>query len=221
MSDAPTLVSSAHFDYIAERTAGDDAFLADLKQAARDAGIPPIWVNAAQLSFMQVLLKLVGAREVLEVGTLAGSTAIGLARALPEGGRVRTVELEPKHASFAEDWVARSDVAERVQVIRGAGQDVLPALPDGELDALFLDADKAGYVDYVEQGRRLLRPGGLLMVDNAFAFGQLFDDTPTDREAGAVRAFNDRMASQAHGDDAPFQAIIVPLGDGMWVGVRR
>lgn len=221
MSDAPSLVTAEHFAYIAERTAGDDAFLSELKQAARDAGIPAIWVNPAQLSFMQVLLRLVNAREVLEVGTLAGGTAIGLARALPEGGRVRTVELEDKHADFAEEWIARSDVPERVSVLRGRGQDVLPTLPDGAFDALFLDADKAGYADYVAEGRRLLRPGGLLMVDNAFAFGQLLDAQPTDREVGAVRAFNDHMASQAHGPDAPFQAVIVPLGDGMWVGVRR
>ena len=221
MSDAPTLVTAEHFAYLAERTEGDDAFLAELKQAARDAGIPPIWVNAAQASFMAVLLQLCGARRVLEVGTLAGSTAIRLARALPADGRVETVELSEKHADFAQDWIARSDVAGRVELLRGRGQDVLPTLPDGAYDALFLDADKSGYGDYLAEGRRLLCPGGLLMVDNAFAFGELFAAEPKDPEVGAVRAFNDRMAEACRGAAADFAAVIVPMGDGMWVGVRR
>lgn len=221
MSDAPTLVTSEHFDYLAERTEGDDAYLRELKAAARAAGIPAIWVNEAQASLMSVLLRLCGARRVLEVGTLAGSTAIRLARALPEDGLLQSVELEPRHADFAEDWIARSDVAARIEVLRGAGQDVLPTLPDGVYDALFLDADKSGYGDYLEEGRRLLRPGGLLMVDNAFAFGELFAADPKDPEVGAVRSFNERMADACRGPDADFSAVIVPMGDGMWVGVRR
>lgn len=216
MSAEATLVTARHFAYLAERTVQEDDFLAALKRDARAAGIPPIWISPEQASLMQILLKLVGAETVVEVGTLAGYSAIAMARALPVDGRVQTIELSDAHADFAEAQVAKSDVAGRVDVLRGAGADVLPRLPDEVFDAAFLDADKASYPVYLEHARRLVRRGGLIMVDNAFAFGQLFDEEPTDREVPAVRAFNDHMAAQAglHG-------VIVPVGDGLWVAVRE
>ena len=215
MSDNPTLVTAEHFRYVAARTTQEDAFLLELKQAARDAGIPAIWIAPEQASFMQILLQLCAARNVVEVGTLAGYSAITMARALPPDGRVHTIEIDPKHAEFAQDWVARSNVAGKVLVHRGAGQAVLPTLPSGSADAAFLDADKAGYKEYLRECMRILRPNGLIMVDNAFAFGQLLHPQPTDRDVGAVRDFNDHMAA-VHG----LHSIIVPLGDGMWVGVK-
>jgi caffeoyl-CoA O-methyltransferase len=127
---------------------------------------------------------------------------------------VRTIELLDAHADFAEEWAAKSDVADKVEVLRGAGADVLPTLAADSADACFLDADKSGYVAYLEECLRIVRPGGLFLVDNAFAFGQLFDERPTDREAPAVRAFNEHMA----GVEA-LQSVIVPMGDGLWVGV--
>lgn len=216
MSENPTLVTARHFEYVAARTRGDDDFLRDLKSAARDASIPAIWISPAQASFMQIQLRLCNARTVIEVGTLAGYSAIWMARALPDGGRVHTIELEAKHADFAERWVAKSDVADRVVVHRGAGQDVLPQFDTASADAAFLDADKGGYPTYLGECMRILRPGGLIMVDNAFAFGQLFDEKPTDREVGAVRAFNDLMASQTG-----LQGVLVPIGDGLWVAVKN
>jgi len=217
MSSTSTLVTAEHFAYLAARTRREDRFLADLKRAAAEAGIPAIWISPEQASLMQILLKAAGARRVVEVGTLAGYSAIAMARALPPraaGGSLRTIELMQKHADFAAAWIARSDVADRVEVHRGAGADVLATYEAGSADAAFLDADKQGYPVYLEHCLRIVRPGGLILVDNAFAFGQLFDERPTDREVEAVRAFNDRMAATAglHG-------IIVPIGDGLWVAV--
>lgn len=216
MSEASSVVTDVHFRYIAERTVPEDAFLRELKAAAREEGIPPIWIAPEQASFMQVLLKLSRAREVVEVGTLAGYSAIAMARAIPPDGRVRTVELLPKHAEFAERWIARSDVAGRVVVHRGAGVEVLPTFADDSADAAFLDADKASYPLYLAHAKRIVRKGGLIMVDNAFAFGELFAEHPRDREVSAVRAFNDHMAAMPglHG-------VIVPIGDGLWVAVRE
>ena len=217
MSSTSTPVTAEHFAYLAARTAPEDPFLAELKPAAQAAGIPPIWISPEQASLMQILLKAAGARRVVEVGTLAGYSAIAMARALPpasEGGELRTIELEPLHADFAEAWIARSDVADRVQVHRGAGAQVLEGFEDDSADAAFLDADKSGYRGYLDHCLRIVRPGGLILVDNAFAFGQLLDAEPTDPEVGAVRDFNDHMARTAglHG-------IIVPIGDGLWVAV--
>jgi len=215
MSAESTPVTAAHFEYIAAHTQRDDAFLTSLKHSAANAGIPQIWISPEQASLMQILLRLVAAREVIEVGTLAGYAAIAMARALPPDGRLRTIEINDDYADFAEAWVARSDVAGKVEVIRGAGKDVLPTFAADSVDAAFLDADKASYKDYLHESLRIVRRGGLVMVDNAFAFGQLFDAEPTDREAPAVKAFNDDMAQVRE-----LQSIIVPLGDGCWVGVR-
>jgi caffeoyl-CoA O-methyltransferase len=216
MSETSTLVTSEYFRYIAEHTAREDRFLADLKASATRAGIPSIWIAPEQASFMQIVLRLARAREVIEVGTLAGYSAIAMARALPADGRVRTIEIERKHADFAKDWIARSDVAGRVEVLVGPGAEVLRTFADGSADAAFLDADKSSYPVYLEESLRILKPGGLVMVDNAFAFGQLLDEHPKDREVGAVRAFNEVMASERR-----LQSVIVPIGDGLWVGVKR
>ena len=98
MSATSSLVSAAHFAYVAERTRADDDFLRDLKAAAQEAGIPRIWISPEQASLMQILLRLGNAKEVIEVGTLAGYSAITMARALPQDGRVRTIELSDLHA---------------------------------------------------------------------------------------------------------------------------
>jgi len=215
MSAESEVVTKAHFDYIAARTTPQDAFLAELKIAARAAGIPAIWISPEQASLMQILLRLTAAKEVVEVGTLAGYSAIWMARAVPAGGRVRTIELLDKHADFAEAWVKKSDVSGKVEVHRGRGMDVLPKFATDSADAAFLDADKSSYPLYLKEALRIVRKGGLVMVDNAFAFGQLFDEKPTDREAPAVKAFNETMA-RTHG----LASIIVPIGDGLWVGVK-
>lgn len=216
VSANPTLVTAEHFRYLAARTSPEGEFLQALKAAAREAGIPAIWIAPEQASLMQILLELCNARTVVEVGTLAGYSAICMARALPPDGRVHTIEIDPKHADFASEWIERSDVAGRVLVHRGAGQTVLPTLPSECADAAFLDADKSGYKEYLHECMRIVRKGGLIMVDNAFAFGQLFDPAPTDREVPAVRDFNEHMAKFPG-----LHSVIVPIGDGLWVGVKR
>ena len=216
MSETSTLVTSEYFRYIAEHTVREDRFLADLKASATRAGITSIWIAPEQASFMQIVLRLARAREVIEVGTLAGYSAIAMARALPADGRVRTIEIDRKHADFARDWVTKSDVAGRVEVLVGPGAEVLRTFADSSADAAFLDADKSSYPISLEESLRILKPGGLVMVDNAFAFGQLLDEHPKDREVGAVRAFNEVMAAERR-----LQSVIVPIGDGLWVGVKR
>lgn len=216
MSAESSTVTPAHFRYLAARTRPEDEFLRELKRAALAAGLPPIWISPEQSSFLQVLLKSSRARDVVEVGTLAGSAAIAMARALPANGTVRTIEFKDAHADFAERWIAKSDVAARVKVFRGNAREVLPTFATDSADAAFLDADKAGYPFYLEQCLRIVRRGGLILADNAFAFGQLLDETPTDPEVPAVRAFNEVMAACT-----ALHSVIVPIGDGLWVGVKE
>jgi len=216
MSATSTLVTADHFAYLAARTAGDDPFLLELKAAAEAAGFPAIWIAPEQASLMQILLKAIGARQVVEVGTLAGVAAIGMARALPADGRVRTIEVARVRADFAREWIARSDVAGRIEVVHGNARAVLPTFAPDSADAAFLDADKGSYPVYLEECLRIVRPGGLILVDNAFAFGELFSPEATDSEVVAVRRFNDVMAAEPR-----LHSVIVPIGDGLWVGVKE
>jgi predicted O-methyltransferase YrrM len=216
MSERSTALTEGYAAYVNAHARPDDPFLVDLRAAAKAAGLPSISIAPDQARFMQLLLAAAGAREVVEVGTLGGYSAICMARALPAGGRVRTIEVEPKHAEFARAWVARSDVAGKVEVHLGAGVDVLPRLEDRSADAAFLDADKVNYPKYLEQCRRIVRPGGLILVDNAFAFGYLLATDETDESVLAIRAFNDQLAAASDLD-----GVIVPLGDGVWVIRKR
>jgi predicted O-methyltransferase YrrM len=216
MSVENQVVTTQHYEYIAERTVGEDKFLATLRREAVKAGIPPISIGFPQASFMQIVLKAAKAKEVVEVGTLAGYSAIAMARALPPDGRVRMIELVEKHAAFAQAWVAKSDVKGKVEVHRGRGADVLPMFETESADAAFLDADKTGYPVYLKECLRIVKSGGLILVDNAFAFGELFAKKPKDGETQAVRKFNDLMAKEKR-----LHGIIVPFGDGLWVGVKQ
>lgn len=215
MSATGSPVGEAHFDYIRERTIAEDEFLRRLKRAARDASIPAIWISPEQAAFVRILLEASAAHEVVEVGTLAGYAAIQMARALGARGRVRSIEIEPRFADFAESWIARSDVAGRIEVHRGDARRVLTGFAAGSADAAFIDADKAGYPTYLRECLRIVRIGGLILVDNAFAFGQLLDAAPSDPDVPAIRAFNDLMAREP-----ALRSVIVPIGDGCWVGVK-
>ena len=217
MSSSQTPVTPALQRYCEEHARGDDEFLRALVADAHRRGLPAIWISPAQACFMALLLRATGARRVLEVGTLGGYSAIAMARALPADGEVVTVEAQPHHADFAREWIARSDVAGRISVITGRAAEILPALPaNPPFDAVFLDADKGNQLLYVREAARLLRRNGLLLVDNAFAFGQLLDPHPSDPDVGAVRTSN---ASLARNPD--FEGIIVAIGDGLWCATRR
>lgn len=213
MSETSSPVTAEHFKYLARRTTQEDVFLRNLKASARTEGIPPIWISPEQGSFIQILLMGTGARDVVEVGTLAGYSAVWMARALPENGRVRTIERSSQYADFAKHWIARSDVAHKISVHRGKASEILATFAANSADAIFIDADKEGYTSYLEEGKRIVRRGGLILADNAFGFGRLFD--AADPDVSIMRAFNDLMANETG-----LKSIIVPIGDGLWVGLK-
>jgi caffeoyl-CoA O-methyltransferase len=213
MSDISTPVPVEYFHYLAAHTVQEDDFLRDLKREARRSGIPPIWIAPEQGSFMQLLLKIVRAREVIEIGTLAGYSAIWMARALPPGGHLRTIESSDQHADLAEQWIAKSDVKDCIRLFRGRGAAILPDFETNSADAAFIDADKEGYPVYLGEALRIVRPGGIIMADNAFGFGKLLEDNHPG--AAIMRDFNGIISREKR-----LQSIIVPLGDGLWVGLK-
>lgn len=199
-------------DWLAAVHAPHDAGLARAFGAPAAHGIPAIQLGASEAKAVALLLKLAGARKVVEVGTLAGYSALVMARALPANGHLWTIEFDPKHARVARENVAASGLAENVTVLEGAGLDVLPTLETkGPFDAVFIDADKGNYDGYGRWAARNTRPGGLLIGDNAFLFGRLLEDSP---EAAAMRRFHEE-AREA------FDTVCLPTLDGMLLGVRR
>jgi predicted O-methyltransferase YrrM len=201
-------------DYLAALFAPEDATLLALREEADRSGLPPIAISPDEGRLLQVLLRAVGARRVLEVGTLGGYSAIWMARALPPDGSVLTLEIEPSHAEFARRHLARAGVADRVEVRVGRALDLLPALDGERFDAVFLDADKEPLPTYFDWALRLLRPGGLLIADNALWGGRVLDERVDDDATRAVREFNRRLAT-----DPRVTGIVVPTHDGVGIGV--
>lgn len=188
----------------------------DALQRAFDApaahGMPAIQVAPAEGKLLELLVRIAGARRVVEVGTLAAYSTIRLARALPADGKLWTLELDPRHAAIARANVAAAKLGDRVTVLEGRALDLLPTLDaEGPFDLVFLDADKEGYADYGRWAAKALRPGGLLVADNSFYFGKLLDDTPA---AASVRRFHEETARA-------FDSVCIPTPDGMVLGVRR
>lgn len=183
--------------YVAEAIVPSDPAL-DAALAATDAaGLPSIQVSAPQGKFLALLASIRGARKILELGTLAGYSTIWLARALPAGGRLITLEAEPKHAEVARSNIARAGLGEVVQVRLGRALDTLPVLAQegaGPFDLVFIDADKANIPAYFEWALKLTRPGSVIVVDNVVRKGNVIDPNTTDANVQGVRRFNELLA---------------------------
>lgn len=203
-------------DYLCALFAPEDELLVALREEADRTGLPPIAVSPDAGRLLQVLLRTAGARRVLEVGTLGGYSAIWMARALPHDGRLLTLEADPRHAAFARRYLARAGLADRVEVREGRALELLPALDGEQFDAVFLDADKEPLPTYLEWAIRLLRPGGLVIADNALWGGRVVDATVDDPATRGVREFNRRLAT-----DPRLTGIVVPTHDGVAIGVVR
>jgi caffeoyl-CoA O-methyltransferase len=175
-------------------------------------GIPAIQVGPSDGKLIALVLRLAGAAKVVEVGTLVGYSAIHIARALRPGGHLWSVEYEAKHAEVARGNLAAAGVADRVTVTVGAGRDVLPTLVGhGPFDAVFIDADKVNYDFYGHWAIANLKPGGLVLGDNAYLFGELMDDS--DR-ARAMRGFHEAVAASC-------DSVCAPTPDGLVIGIKR
>lgn len=196
----------------------EDPLLAELRAEMEARDLPMIHVPARTGLLLQILVRATGARRIVEIGTLAGYSALWMARALPDGGMLVTLEKEPDHVALAREFVERAGLAEAVDVRQGRAIDLLRQIDsDGTVDLVFLDADKESYTAYLGEARRLLRPGGILVADNAFWKGKVVREAdPDDDATRGIRAFNRALA-----EEPDFTATIIPTGDGVAVAVRR
>ena len=199
-------------DYLAERVLTPDAGLDAAAAATTAAGLPEIAVSPLQAAFLQVLVRAVAARRVLELGTLGGYSTIAIARALPADGRLTSIEFSPEHAAVARASIAAAGVADRVQVRVGAALDVLPVLAtetgDRAFDLVFVDADKPNNPHYLAWAVRLLRQGGVVVVDNVVRAGRVAGAADDDPRVHGVRAMFDAV----HGDRRLTASVLQTVG---------
>jgi caffeoyl-CoA O-methyltransferase len=167
-----------------------------------------------------LLMRMIAARKVVEVGTLAGYSALRLVAGLAPGGRLWTLELEEKHAQVARENLTAAGVIDRVELRVGPALQGLAQLEvEAPFDAIFIDADKRGYPDYARWAQRNLRPGGLLIGDNAYYFGELLAEQSTRREGSAATAA--RMREFHEFVAAHFDSVCLPTPDGVVVAIKR
>ena len=174
--------------YLVEALLDRDEILDQALSDARAAGLPMINVAPNQGKLLAMLAELVGARRILEIGTLAGYSAIWMARALPPDGQLVTLEYEPKHAEVARRNIERAGLAGRIEIRVGAALETLPHLR-GPFDLVFIDADKPSNPDYFEWALKLSRPGGLIVVDNVVRSGGVANPKGDASARGTRRMF--------------------------------
>jgi len=190
--------------------------------ASAAAGLPAINVSPNQGKLLQILARVQGARNILEVGTLGGYSTIWLARALPAGGRLITLESEPKHAEIARANIARAGLADVVELRLGMALDTLPQFAAecrGPFDLIFIDADKENNAEYFDWAMRLSRGGSLIIVDNVVRSGAVIDPANSDSRVQGVRRFYDRLAAESRVSATAIQTVGTKGYDGFAVAL--
>jgi len=186
----------------------DEALAQGLKDAEA-AGLPSINVSANEGKLLYLIAKMAQARRVLEIGTLGGYSTTWLARALPSDGKVITLELDQKHADVARKNLDRTGVGAKVEIRVGRASDSLQkmiAQGEAPFDLIFIDADKPGYVEYLNLALQLAHPGTVILADNLIRNGCVMDNHPGDESARGAKAYNDALARQPR-----LESIILPI----------
>jgi predicted O-methyltransferase YrrM len=194
-------------EYVVDLYAPTDEALEAALRESEKAGLPQINVSASSGRLLQLLVEISGSRRILELGTLGGYSTIHFARALPDDGRVLSLELEEQHAEVARQNIERAGLSDKVEIRVGDARESLARIVEngeGPFDLIFIDADKEGYPEYLAWSLRLSRPGTLILGDNAIREGGVID--PDDPLSEAMREFNRKIA-----EDPRLSAMVLPL----------
>jgi caffeoyl-CoA O-methyltransferase len=208
--------------YICQLFAPEDDDLKAAAQSISASGMPQISVSASQGRLLQVLAKMCGAKKILELGTLAGYSTIWLARALPEYGRLISLEYDETYAAVARENIARAGLGKIVEIRTGAALGLLPALEAegaGPFDMIFIDADKPPYAEYFQWALKLSRKGSVIVADNVIREGKVLDETSTDERVEGAQRFNKMLAACKEVTAVILQNVGVKEHDGMAIAV--
>lgn len=208
-------------DYIAERLlSGADPVFEAILRANAAAGLPAIDVSPAQGKFLHLMVKIAGARRILEIGTLGGYSTVWMASALPPDGRVVSLEYLEKHATVARENVARAGLLEVVEVRVGAALDLLPAV-EGPFDLVFIDADKPNNPGYLDWAVKLSRPGTVIILDNVVRDGKVADASSGDASVKGSRAAFDFFRTHPRLDSTALQTVGLKGYDGFAIALVK
>lgn len=209
-------------EYISNLLAGEDDVLKHAEQATAEAGIPAINISPVQGKLLQVFAKMCSAKNILELGTLGGYSTIWLARALPENGKVTTIELEPDYAKVAQANFEYAGLSNKIDIRLGKALDILPQLSAEQLppfDLVFIDADKPPYTEYFEWAIKLARPGSIIIADNVIREGKVLDENSADEKVQGVRRLNSMLSNNEAVTSIILQNVGIKEYDGMVVAV--
>lgn len=201
-------------EYVRSLFAKEDEVLSSIALGLAERDMPQISIPGEVGKTLYLIAKIAGAKRVLEIGALGGYSTIWLARALPASGRVTTLELKQEHADFAKENIAKAGLEERVSILVGDAKESLARLAEqGEtFDFFFIDADKLGYLEYLDKALELAAPGAIIAADNLFLGGRIFDEDNKAPSPTTIRKFNQRLA-----EDPRLESIILTMGDGLGI----
>ncbi|WP_394617127.1 O-methyltransferase [Lentzea sp. JNUCC 0626] len=210
-----TEFSPALLDYVRAVSLRDDDILAELRRETVELPMgQAMQIMAEEGQFLAFLVALTQAKTVVEVGTFTGYSTLCMARALPAGGRLITMDISEKWPMIAAPYWERAGVSELIEVRVGPAEELLAQMVEqdgaGTVDLVFVDADKAGYRGYYEHALRLVRPGGLIVLDNTVFFGRVIDDGVHDEDTVAVRELNSFLLK-----DDRVELAMLPMADGI------
>jgi predicted O-methyltransferase YrrM len=204
--------------YFTETLVPEQAKFEKALDASEASNLPAISVSANVGKFLQLLARMIGARKVLEVGTLGGYSTLWFASALPADGKVVTLEFEPLHAEVARANCREAGYGDRIEVRVGAALDSLPGVEAdgiGPFDLAFIDADKKNNPGYFEWALKLVRPGGLILIDNVVRDGRVLEATTKDVNVQGVRKVIDMIAKEPRVDATALQLVGIKGYDGL------
>ncbi len=214
MSNQSIQLTPELYTYLLEVSLRESDLLQELRERTRRMPEARMQIAPEQGQFMTLLARLLGTRQALEIGVFTGYSALCVASALPADGRLIACDISAEYTRIAREYWERAGVADRIDLRLAPASETLATLlaegAAGSFDLAFIDADKTGYADYYEQCLALLRPGGLIVVDNVLWNGRVLDAATADEDTRAIRAFNRRIHK-----DARVDLSLVPIGDGL------
>lgn len=220
MANRSLTLTDPLYDYILRHTLREPALLAELRAETAEMPMSAMQIAPEQGQFMALLVELIGARRTLEIGTFTGYSALCVALALPADGEVTACDISEEYTSVARRYWAKAGVADKIDLRLAPAVETLDALlaedRAGSYDFAFIDADKTGYDAYYERALVLLRPGGLIAVDNTLWGGDVADPAKSDADTEAIRALNSKVRA-----DSRVSMSLIPVGDGLLLARKR
>lgn len=220
MSNRTIAITESIYQYLCDHSLREDPILKDLRDHTYDMEERAMQIAPEQGQFMQMLVKLIGAKNTIEVGVFTGYSSLAIALELPEDGRIVACDVNTQYTSVAEKYWDSAGVRKKIDLRIGPAKDTLLELINADLtgtfDFAFIDADKINYDHYYELCLQLIRPGGLITVDNVLWGGAVSDDAINDVDTNSIRALNDKLHK-----DKRIELSLVPIGDGLTLAMKR